>query len=105
MKLRRKTLEAVLFSGVWVYGPMDMGEDRWGKMMFLQSGRTFGYGHANEYGWDFLGDTFRFLTKEGVPTSTYDEVFTEDGRVLLQGRAVHNPLSLYRLEQADPNEE
>ncbi len=81
---------------------MDMTQGRWGKMMFLQNGRTFGYGNPNEYRWDFLADAFRFLTKEGEPTSIYEEIFTEEGRILLQGRSASNPSSLYRLEQADP---
>lgn len=102
MKLRRKTLEAVLFGGVWVFGPMDMEQGRWGKMMFLPNGRTFGYGNPNEYGWDFSHDSFRFLTKNREPTSIFEEVFTENDRLLLQGWSVLTPTSLYRLEQVDP---
>ncbi len=84
---------------------MDTEQERWGKMMFLPNGRTFGYGNPNEYSWDFANDSFRFLTKETEPTSIFEEVFTENGRMLLQGWSVSNPSSLYRLEQADPAED
>jgi hypothetical protein len=101
MKLRRKILEPVLFGYVWVYGPMDMTEARWGKMVFLANGRTFGYGHPNEHGWDFSNDVFRLLRKDREPTSIYDEAFTEYGRLLLKGRPLENPDSLYCLRQVD----
>jgi hypothetical protein len=102
MKLQRKMLEAVLFDGVWVYGPADLDKGRWGKMMFLRDGRTFGYGHPHEYGWDFVPDGFRFLQKDGEPTSIFKEVSTENGRMVLHGGPVLDPGSTYILEQAEP---
>ena len=105
MKLNRKALEAVLFGGVWVYGPMDINEARWGKMVFLLNGRTFGYDHPNEYGWDFFKGAFRLLRKDGEPTSVFEEAVTENDRMLLKGRSVEAPSSLYCLQQADSAED
>ena len=104
MKLRRQVLEAILFDGVWVYGPADLEQGRWGKMVFLRNGRTFGYDHPNEYGWDFAKDAFRFLQKEGEVTCIFEEVFMENGLMVLQGRPPLSPGSIHILEQADPTE-
>ncbi len=101
MRLDRRALEPVLFGCVWVYGPLDMKEDRWGKMVFLLNGLTFGYDHPNEHGWDFSNGSFRLLRKDREPTSIFQESSTEQGRVLLKGHSMQTPDSLYCLQQID----
>ncbi len=105
MKVNRKAVETALFGGIWLFGPMDMEQERWGRMMFVRNGRTFGYDHPNEEGWDFFKGSFRLLRKDGEPTSIFEEAVSENGRMLLKGRSIENPDSLYCLEQVGLTED
>jgi hypothetical protein len=71
-------------------------------MVFLPYGRTFGYDHPNEYGWDFKAGALRLKRRDGEPTSIYERVMTKDGRPILFGRSLLSPGSIFRLERMDP---
>jgi len=103
MKLSRTTIERVLFGDVWAFGPAETDES-WGKMVFLLSGRIFGYDNPNEYGWDFKSGTLRLRRKDGEPTSIYESVTTHNGRPRMLGRSLLSPGSIFRLERMDPDQ-
>jgi hypothetical protein len=77
---------------------------RWGHMVFLPFGRTFGYHNANEHGWDFKSGALRLIRNDGEPTSVYDNVTTTNGRPRLVGKSLLSPGSIFRLERMDPDQ-
>src|SRR5579871_3592318 len=103
MKLTRSNLDRLLFGDVWAFGPAE-NDEFWGKMVFLPSGRIFGYDNPNEYSWSFKAGALRLLRKDGEPTSIYESVTTSNGRPRMLGRSLLSPGSVFRLERLDPEQ-
>lgn len=101
MKLTRANLDRLILGDVWAFGPAE-SDECWGKIVFLPYGRTFGYDHPNEYGWDFKAGTLRLKRKDGEPTSVYDNVVVNNSRPRLFGKSLLSPGSVFRLERMDP---
>jgi hypothetical protein len=100
MKITRANLDRLLLGDVWAFGPAE-SDDTWGTMVFLPSGRIFGYNNPNEYGWDFKGSALRLKRKDGEPTSIYESYTMHNGRPRMLGRSILSPGSIFRLERMD----
>ncbi len=70
---------------VWHFGRGD-GTSLAERMRLLPNGAIAGSTHPNESRWRMEGETLVFCAANGTPTTRFEEVATEHGRVILRGR-------------------
>jgi hypothetical protein len=95
-----RELNLQVMDKVWHFGRGD-GTSLAERLRLLPNGAIAGSTHPNESRWRMEGETLVFCAANGTPTTRFEEIATEHGRMILRGRFLFDQRITHVLSELD----